>query len=74
MTSDMMNGLGNLAAQDSNYEQIVPPRLPAIDQAMELAKMMTSYNTPEEIGAVLLAAAKVYQSWGTPVYIVKHEN
>jgi len=74
MESNIGNNLNSLLGlnNDQVCTQIIsPPNLPVVDQGMELAKMMAAYTTPEEIRPVLLAAAKIYSSWGNPVYICK---
>lgn len=57
-----------------SVSQFKPERLPFVDQAIELAKLMSNTNTPSEIGAVLSVAAKCMEMYGTPVYIIKDKE
>jgi len=56
-------------------EEIKPSlleRLPLVDQAMELAKLMQQTNTTQEIGSVLSCAGECFKQFSTPIYIVKN--
>lgn len=56
-------------------EPFLPQRLPLVDQALELAKLMKEINAPKEvIEELLTVAVKAYRQFSTPVYIVKDKN
>jgi len=54
---------------------ITPPgqsRIPVVDQAMELAKMMESHCAPEEVSKLLVSAARTWEMATT--FVVKAES
>lgn len=54
---------------------VTPPgqsRIPVIDQAMELAKMMEATNTPAEIVHLLSSAVSTWEL--TTTFVVKVDN
>lgn len=63
--------LQNAIQSGEKIEQHPPARLPVVDQALELANLMSTYNAPNEISGVLGVAAKVFQQYSMPVYIIK---
>jgi hypothetical protein len=51
---------------------IIPPgqsRVPVVDQAMELAKMMELHCAPEEVSELLVSAARTWEL--TTTFVVK---
>lgn len=66
--------LNHALKNGETVEGFLPQRLPLVDQALELAKLMGATNTPAEIGELLSCAAKCFKQFSTPVYIIKDKN
>jgi len=54
-----------------SIEQVLPPRLPLVDQCLDLARLMEKTNPPNEIARVLSVAGDCLRMYSQPVFVVK---
>ncbi len=73
--NDAVNNLTEVLIRYANEtgkipKAFLPERLPLVDQAIELAKLMMETDSKQEVGALLSCAAQCYRQFSTPFYIV----
>lgn len=66
--------LNQAVKNGEKVELFLPQRLPLVDQALELAKLMKETNSRQEVGELLSCAAKCFNQFSMPVYIIKDKN
>jgi hypothetical protein len=72
---DQETWLRNVIQNGGKVEAFLPQRIPLVDQALELAKLMKEINAPNEVIEELLkVASQAYRQFSTPVYIIKDKN
>lgn len=54
-----------------SVEQVLPPRLPLVDQCLDLARLMKDINSKEEYARVLSVAGDCLKMYSQPVFGVK---
>jgi hypothetical protein len=54
-----------------SIEQVLPPRLPLVDQCLDLARLMKDVNSKEEYARVLNIAGDCLRMYSQPVFVVK---
>ena len=70
LASTMQTWAENGIKWDS-VEQVLPPRLPLVDQCLDLAHLMKDVNSKEEYARVLSVAGDCLRMYFKPVFVVK---